>query len=162
MVCHWKFFDGTYSVYGSFGFKNGNMKPGSGRKLKFPDKKIKNKELGAFAFFVAALTFRESEPMVRFVRNIRTADPRQVFLTVSYFQKTVHDFHTLCIISLCNFVKRNRRMLKWIVKTNGFYGFDSKLLLNKLHMTSRVFWKQFCIKIATSWQGCLCLLARLH
>ena len=105
-------FDGTYSVYGSFGFKNGNMKPGSGRKLKFPDKKIKNKELGAFAFFVAALTFRESEPMVRFVRNIRTADPRQVCLTVSYFQKTVHDFHTLCIISLCNFVKRNRRMLK--------------------------------------------------
>ena len=42
-------FDGTYSVYGSFGFSNGNMKPGSGRKLKFPDKKIKNKELGAFA-----------------------------------------------------------------------------------------------------------------
>ena len=80
-------FDGTYSVYGSFGFSNGNMKPGSGRKLKFPDKKIKNKELGAFAFFVAALAFRESEPMVRFVRNIRTADPRQVFLTVSYFQK---------------------------------------------------------------------------
>ena len=102
MVCHWKFFDGTYSVYGSFGFSNGDMKPGSGRKLKFPDKKIKNKELGAFAFFVAALTFRESEPMVRFVRNIRTADPRQVFLTVSYFQKTVHDILCYCTLFILN------------------------------------------------------------